>query len=116
MGVSAEPDNPNDAVQALRDEFRQHLEVFYAQLKLAPPYDSVEKAVALLGTKVKAMGSRERERLLANPTLRWEEFMQAFIEAGLNRKHRGIIARLRQRPLPPTFPQEYECFLKSFSA
>jgi len=110
-------DEPNDAVAALRDEFRQHLELFYSQLKLAPPYHSLEKAVALLGSKVKAMGSVEQARLLADPALRWEQFSQVFVESGLNRKHRGIIARMCvTSPRPSTLSQEYESFLKSFSS
>jgi hypothetical protein len=111
----SESNQPSDAVQVLRDEFRQHLERFYAQLKLAPPYHSLEKAVALLATKLKAMKASEREVLLVDPVLRWKEFGEAFAESGLNRKHRGIIARLRRSPLQPTLPQEYEYFLKSFS-
>ena len=39
---------PTDHTLALREEFRHHLETFYAQLKLAPPYESVEKAIRLL--------------------------------------------------------------------
>ena len=110
-------DEPNDAVAALRDEFRQHLELFYSQLKLAPPYHSLEKAVALLGSKVKAMGSVEQARLLADPALRWEQFSQVFVESGLNRKHRGIIAHMCvTSSRPSTLSQEYESFLKSFSS
>ena len=36
---------PNGTIDSLKDEFRHHLETFYAQLKLAPPYESVEKAI-----------------------------------------------------------------------
>src|ERR1044072_5757602 len=42
----------SDLVLALREEFRAHLEMFYSQLKLAPPYESVEKAIRSLTTTV----------------------------------------------------------------
>ena len=35
----------SDLVLTLREEFRSHLETFYSRLKLAPPYESVEKAI-----------------------------------------------------------------------
>ena len=105
----------NDPIQTLRDEFRRHLEVFYAQLRLAPPYHSLEKAVALFVTKIKSMPTDQQESLLRDRNLRWVQYSQAFIESGLNMKHRGIIAGLRQKPLPSTFPPEYENFLKTFS-
>jgi len=109
-----DPSGSIDAVQTLRNEFRHHLEVFYAQLKLAPPYHSLEKAIATLGSQLKEMEAKEVEHLLVDPILRWGQYRQAFVASGLNLKHRGIIARLRQGPLPESFPQEYEHFLKSF--
>ncbi|HSS29720.1 MAG TPA: hypothetical protein VLL06_01745, partial [Nitrospiraceae bacterium] len=44
-----------DHTLALREEFRHHLETFYAQLKLAPPYESVEKAIRSLTTSIHAL-------------------------------------------------------------
>ena len=115
MGRAPDPRSPIDAVQTLRDEFRHHLEVFYAQLKLAPPYHSLEKAIATLGGQLKQMETKEIEHLLADPALRWGQYRQAFVASGLNLKHRGIISRLRQGPLPENLPQVYEHFLKTFS-
>src|SRR5439155_123930 len=63
-----------DAVQSLRDEFRRHLNVFYARLKLAPPYHSVEKAITHLTTALQGMAPEERERIAADPALQWEQY------------------------------------------
>ena len=57
----SEPTAPQtDHTLALREEFRHHLETFYAQLKLAPPYESVEKAIRSLTTSVHALPPLER--------------------------------------------------------
>ena len=94
-------------IESLRNEFRAHLEMFYGRLRLAAPYDSVEKAVAALATRLNALPPAELETLFTDPTRRWIHFRQAFIESGLNLKHRGIIAGLvRSREcldLPPEF-------------
>ena len=94
-------------VESLRDEFREHLEMFYGRLKLAAPYDSVEKALASLAISLNALSPEELGRLSKDPTQRWIHFRQAFIDSGLNLKHRGIIAGLvRSRnslDLPPEF-------------
>src|SRR5947209_20007426 len=47
-----------DAVQSLPDQFRRHPTVFYARLKPAPPYHSVEKAIRHLTTALHAMAPR----------------------------------------------------------
>jgi len=99
--------------QALRDEFRRHLDVFYAQLKLAPPYHSVEKAVAHLTTALKGTTPEERARLAADPALRWAQYKTAFVESGLSQKHRGIIAGLA-RAGRTGLPSEYQVFLDAF--
>jgi len=100
-------------IQILRDEFRRHLEAFYAALKLAPPYHSVEKAIAQLTASLKAMAPDERARLAAEPALKWAQFRSAFIASGLHQKHRGIIAGLA-RAGRSGLPAEFQPFLDAF--
>jgi hypothetical protein len=100
----------NDTL-ALREEFRDHLETFYAQLKLAPPYESVEKAIRSLTTSVHALPPSERARLATNAAARWQQFRQAFESSGLNKKHRGIIAGLARNRSSLNLPAEYDQFL-----
>ena len=57
----------SDLVLALREEFRAHLETFYSRLKLAPPYESVEKAIRSLTTVVHGLPNAERARLAQDP-------------------------------------------------
>lgn len=104
----------SDPVQALREEFRGHLDVFYARLKLAPPYHSVEKAIAQLTAALKAMTPEERSRLGSDQAARWEQYRKAFAESGLNQKHRGIIAGLAKSGQTGDLPKEYEHFLSAF--
>lgn len=105
-----------DAAQFLLDEFRRHLETFYARLKLAPPYHSVEKAVRHLATVLQGMSPEERARVAADPALQWEQYRRAFVESGLHRKHRGIIARLANSPLTADLPAEHKHFLGAFKS
>lgn len=78
-----------DLVQLLRDDFRHHLETFYARLKLAPPYHSVEKAITHLTALLKAMPPEERARVAADPGQQWALFRRAFVESGLHRETPG---------------------------
>ena len=105
---------PTDHTQALRDEFRHHLETFYAQLKLAPPYESVEKALRSLTTSVHALPPSERARLTTDATARWRYFCQAFQSSGLSKKHRGIIAGLARNRSSLNLPAEYDQFLSLY--
>jgi hypothetical protein len=107
---------PTDALQALRDEFRHQLEIFYARLKLAPPYHSVEKAITHLTASLKTMDPAECDRLASDPALRWARFKSAFVESGLNQKHRGIIAGLAKSPLVADLPPEHQHFLDTFTS
>lgn len=100
-------------IQALRDDFRYHLEGFYAALKLAPPYHSVEKAIAHFIAALKAMTPDERARLAATPDLKWTAFGEAFVGSDLHLKHRGIIAGLA-KSRGSGLPAEYHVFLKPF--
>lgn len=78
----------------MRDDFRRHLQQFYAALHLAPPYDTAEKAIQALVASLQAMGSDERTALLRDETRRWDEYLKAFRAGGLHHKHRGIIVGL----------------------
>jgi len=105
---------PTDYTLALREEFRHHLETFYAQLKLAPPYESVEKAIRSLTTSVHALPPLERARLATNATARWQHFRQAFESSGLSKKHRGIITGLARNRSGLNLPAEYDQFLSLY--
>lgn len=110
------PPASSDPTQTLREEFRRHLEVFYARLKLAPPYHSVEKAIVQLTAALKALPPDELARLAADPAGRWTAYRQAFAESGLNQKHRGIIAGLAKSGQTGGLPKEYDHFLSLFTS
>jgi len=103
-----------DVTEALRKEFRSHLETFYAQLKLAPPYESVEKAVRALTTAVHALPKTEQARIVGNPALKWDQFQEAFESSGLSKKHRGIIAGLAKNRVGLNLSSDYDRFLNLF--
>lgn len=105
-----------DPLHTLREEFRRHLEVFYARLKLAPPYHSVEKAIVQLTAALKAMTPEERARLAGDSAGRWDQYRKAFVESGLNQKHRGIIAGLVKSGQTGDLPKEYDHFLSLFTS
>ena len=105
-----------DQLQALKDDFRRHLEIFYAGLKLAPPYESVEKAVRTLTTLVHGLPRDAQARVLSDPTVQWQTFVQAFEASGLAKKHRGIIAGLARNRSALNVPVEYDRFLNLFLA
>jgi hypothetical protein len=111
---SDQPSGP--PLQVMRDEFRRHLEVFYATLKLAPPYESVEKAIRTLTTMLHALPKEEQARLAADPVLQWDYFRQAFETSGLVKKHRGIIAGLARNRPALELPPEYDRWLDLFSS
>ena len=106
--------SPTDQTQALREEFRHHLETFYAQLKLAPPYESVEKAIRSLTTSVHALPPLERARLATDAIARWQCFRQAFESSGLSKKHRGIITGLARDRSSLNLSVEYDLFLSLY--
>jgi hypothetical protein len=107
---------PLDITPALREEFRAHLETFYAQLKLAPPYESVEKAIRALTTAVHALPKPEQARIARDSDLKWEQFRLAFSASGLQKKHRGIIAGLARNRSSLNLPAEYDRFLNLFTS
>ena len=115
LATMSKPTNPRvDQTKALREEFRHHLETFYAQLKLAPPYESVENAIRVLTTSVHALPPLERARLATDVTARWQQFQQAFESSGLSKKHRGIIAGLARNRSSLNLPTEYDQFLNLY--
>jgi hypothetical protein len=108
--------SPSDPIDQLREEFRTHLETFYARLKLAPPYESVEQAIRALTTAVRALPKPEQSRIAADSSLRWQYFCHAFQSSGLSKKHRGIIAGLACNRASLDLPPEYDQFLNLFKA
>lgn len=98
-------------VQWLREDFRRHLEALYAELRLAPPYHSVEQAIGLLTTALRAMSQEEQRQVQDDPVRRWQLYLTAFVESGLNKKHRGIIADMVRSGRVPALPPTYRAFL-----
>jgi hypothetical protein len=98
-------------VESLRNEFREHLDVFYSRLKLAAPYDSVEKALGCLTTNLKSLAPVELEHLSTDRAQRWTHFRQAFVESGLSLKHRGIIVGLARSRQSLNLPPEFDSLL-----
>lgn len=107
---------PSDPLQGLKDEFRHHLETFYAGLKLAPPYESVEKAIRVLTTTIHALPDEEQTRIMSDDALQWQQFRRAFDTSGLVKKHRGIIVGLARNRSALNLPAEYDHFLNLFLA
>ncbi len=98
-------------VESLRDEFREHLDIFYSRLKLAAPYDTVEKALGALTTRLNALSPEELQQVSTDATQRWAHFRQAFVESGLRSKHRGIIAGLARSGAALDLPPELDHLL-----
>ena len=95
-------------------EFRQNLEAFYAALKLAPPYDSVEKTIRYLSDLFETKTAEEQAQLLDDDSLRGKLHVQAFIDSGLHKKHRGIIAGLARTDAIDQFPESLRYLLEPF--
>ncbi len=86
----------SESLDILRQEYRAHLERFYACLNLAPPYHSIEKAVQHLSNTLRTKPETFRQTLLEDPQKKWPLFEEIFKASGLSRKHRGIIIQLAQ--------------------
>ncbi|HEU4685875.1 MAG TPA: hypothetical protein VFS39_15325 [Nitrospira sp.] len=112
--MTPEAQRPASGIPQLREEFRAHLETFYAGLKLAPPYESVEKALRALTTALHALPAEQQARVAADPALKWREFLRAFQSSGLHKKHRGIITGLARNRGRLGLPSEHEPFLDLF--
>ncbi len=104
-----------DPIQVLRDDFRHRLEFFYACLKLAPPYHTVEKAITHLTALLNGLSPEEREGIRADPSRQWSLYRRAVVESGLNQKHRGIVAGLIRSKQVADLPTEYAPFLDAFT-
>ena len=111
MGSHMGHNRGTGSVESLRNEFREHLEVFYGRLKLAAPYDSVEKALGSLVMRLNALSPEELAMLSTDGEQRWAHFRQAFIESGLSLKHRGIIAGLARSRQSLDLPPEFDHLL-----
>ncbi|MGE3153272.1 MAG: hypothetical protein AB7G48_03675 [Nitrospiraceae bacterium] len=103
-----------DPVRELRETFRRHLETFYATLKLAPPYHSVEQGILHLTKILHALPVEERRRIANDPAAQWTYFQEAFVASGLNLKHRGILAGMARRRESLDLPAEYHGLLDTF--
>lgn len=108
--------NAQDPLTHLREDFRLQLETFYGRLKLAPPYDSVEKAITRLAAIVKPRSADDQRRLVEDAAERWQAYRAAFVESGLHLKHRGIIAGLARSGQTTGLPDEHRALLEVFLA
>ena len=109
MSVNQTP----DPLAQLQQEYRKELESFYAWLKLAPPYHSVEKAIQCLGQIVKKQSEIQKQEIIETSLLKWSLFQKAFIESGLVNKHRGIIAGLVVHQDLTVIPKSHQYFIQA---
>ncbi len=105
----------SDPIDTLKQEYRSHLERFYACLNLAPPYHSIEKAVQHLSNTLRAKPEIFRQTLLADPQQKWPVFEEIFQASGLSRKHRGIIIQLAKAHSFTSSDEESLRFLSIFT-
>ena len=108
--------NPTNDIQILRDQFRHHLEAFFSELKLAPPYDTVEKALGQLTHSLKMLPHEELKKVSFNTTLQWNLYQQVFRDSGLNLKHRGIIIGLIRNNQTSHLQDLYQRFLQAYTS
>lgn len=106
---------PSDPIHALRQEFRGHLEQFYAHLSLAPPYHSIEKALQNLSNTLRTKPKEFPQELLQDATNKWALFQEIFSASGLQKKHRGIIQQLARSPSYTVSSSESLRFLRNFT-
>ncbi len=104
----------HDESQPLLDEFRRNLEAFYAALRLAPPYHSMEKTLLCLSDLFKTQTAEQQAHLLNNEALRGTLYLRAFTDSGLHKKHRGIIAGQANANDLGTFPDSLRYLLEPF--
>ena len=100
-------------VQAIREEFRTHLENLYSHLHLAPPYHSVEKAIQLLSNTLKTKPPYFHRALETDAGFKWDFFREIYLGSGLDRKHRGIISNFMKSQSSPHMPDETFQLLKN---
>ena len=104
-----------DDCQPLLNEFRQHLEDFYAVLNLAPPYHSIEQAIVCLSALTDAKTDDQRQQLLVNPILRRELYGQAFTDSGLHKKTSWDYRQTRPHSRPRGGPKSLAFLIGTFS-
>ena len=104
-----------DPIQKLRKEYRIHLQAFYAQLNLAPPYHSIEKAVQHLANTLRTKPEAFLQALIENPQEKWSLYEKIFKASGLSRKHRGIITQLALTTTLSSSHEEALKFLRVFT-
>ncbi len=104
-----------DPVQQLREDYRTHLQTFYTQLNLAPPYHSIEKAVQHLANTLRTKPETFLQALMENPQEKWSLYEKIFEASGLSRKHRGIITQLALTPSLSSSNEESLRFLRVFT-
>jgi len=92
-------------VQILLTDFRHDLESFYQRLQLAPPYDTVEKALTCLSTLVQEKTAEEQQQISDNKITKWKLYQKAIIDSGLYKKHRGIIVGLLRSQNATNIPE-----------
>ncbi len=105
-----------EPIQTLRDDFRQHLESFFAGLQLAPPYHSVEKTLLHFTNSLKNLSPGELDDLASNRARQWDLYQQAFQESHLYLKHRGIILGLIRANRTTHLSDPYQPFLDTYSS
>ncbi|MDT7042118.1 hypothetical protein [Candidatus Nitronereus thalassa] len=103
-------------IQILLMEFRQELELFYKHLQLAPPYDSVEKALICLSRRLSNQSTDEQDQMAHDQTFKWKLFQEAVVESGLHKKHRGIIVGLLRSQGPDFIPETQRYLQEPFLA
>lgn len=100
-------------VQAIREEFRTHLENLYSHLHLAPPYHSVEKAIQLLSNTLRTKPTQFHRALETDADFKWDFFREIYLGSGLDRKHRGIISNFMKSQSSEKMPDETFQLLKN---
>ena len=106
---------PTDSIQKIREDYRIHLQTFYAHLNLAPPYHSIEKAVQHLSNTLRTKPETFLQALLEDPQKKWELYEKIFAASGLSRKHRGIITQLALSTSTSPTNKESLRFLRIFT-
>ncbi len=103
-----------DSIHTLREDYRVHLQTFYATLNLAPPYHSIERAIQHLSNTLRTKPETFLQALLEDPQQKWSLYEKIFEASGLARKHRGIIRQLALTPFSTTSEESLR-FLRIFT-
>lgn len=104
-----------DSIHTLREDYRVHLQTFYATLNLAPPYHSIERAIQHLSNTLQTKPETFLQALLEDPQQKWSLYERIFEASGLARKHRGIIRQLALKPPFSPAGEESLRFLRIFT-